>query len=352
MKAALLIYFIGSYTEYPIPDFGGIGHGIYTVQLNTETGELRTLHTMMARNPSYLVVSDDNQFLYCVNELDESETPKVGAYKINADNSLQFLNEQPIAGGYPCHIKTFGNNVLVACYATGNIHQFPVDASGKLGPAVQQYSHVGSSINSERQEAPHAHQIAVHPNGRDVYVCDLGIDIIKAYHFKGKNLVPNDIKDCKISKGSGPRHMVFDAAGNLGYVNNELTGTVSVLKRKEGSFDEEEIYSALPNDYIGLPSGSAIRIHPNGQFLYVANRKLEAISIFRIVKDKLEPIECQYTKGEELREFNITPDGNWLIACHQNSHDTAVYQIKEDGRLQERYRTKEILSPSCVVFNN
>ncbi|CAN0530864.1 unnamed protein product, partial [Scytosiphon promiscuus] len=57
--------------------------------------------------------------------------------------------------------------------------------------------------------------------------------------------------------------------------------------RKEGSFDEEEIYSALPNDFTGVPSGSAIRIHPNGQFLYVANRKLEAISIFRIYKDKL-----------------------------------------------------------------
>ena len=212
MKAALLILFIGSYTEYPIPGFGGIGHGVYTVQLNTETGELRTLHTMMARNPSYLVVSDDNQFLYCVNELDESETPKVGAYKINADNSLQFLNEQPIAGGYPCHIKTFGNNVLVACYATGNIHQFPVDASGKLGPAVQQYSHVGSSINSERQEAPHAHQIAVHPNGRDVYVCDLGIDIIKAYHFKGKNLVPNDIKDCNLAKPSNRTWIALIAA--------------------------------------------------------------------------------------------------------------------------------------------
>ena len=101
-------------------------------------------------------------------------------------------------------------------------------------------NHKGSSGKCERQEAPHAHQVAVHPNGKDVYVCDLGIDIIKAYHFKGNELVPNDIKDCKISKGSGPRHMVFNVAGNLGYVNNELTGTVSVLKRQEGSFDEDE----------------------------------------------------------------------------------------------------------------
>jgi 6-phosphogluconolactonase len=351
MKAALLIFFIGSYTEYPIPDFGGIGHGIYTVQLNTETGELTILHTMKARNPSYLVISDDNQFLYCVNEIDESENPKVGAYKINADYSLEFLNDQPIAGGYPCYIQTFGNNVLVACYATGNVIQFPLDVSGKLMKAKKEYQHKGSSINTARQEAPHAHQVAVHPNNEDIYVCDLGIDALKAYGFQRGELMPNEKNDVTISKGGGPRHLVFNKAGNLGYVNNELTGTVSVLQRKEGSFDELKVYSALPDDYSGVASGSAIRIHPNGQFLYVANRKLEAISIFRIDKDKLEPIDYQYTNGAELREFNITPDGKWLIACHQNSHDTVSYQIQEDGRLQERYRTKEILSPVCVVFD-
>ena len=61
----ILTFFIGSYTEYPIPGFGGIGHGIYSVELNTETGELRTLHTIKARNPSYLAISDDNQVFIC-----------------------------------------------------------------------------------------------------------------------------------------------------------------------------------------------------------------------------------------------------------------------------------------------
>ena len=59
-----------------IPSFGGIGHGIYTVQLNTENGELSTLHTERARNPSYLTISHDNRFLYCNTELDENENQK------------------------------------------------------------------------------------------------------------------------------------------------------------------------------------------------------------------------------------------------------------------------------------
>ncbi|MEM1134496.1 MAG: lactonase family protein [Bacteroidota bacterium] len=346
----MLTFFIGSYTEYPIPDFGGIGHGIYTVRLETETGELTTIHTENTRNPSYLAISNDNKFLYCNTELDESDNPKVKAYRINDDFSLEFLNEQPIAGGFPCHIAKHNNNILIACYATGNLLQFPLDKTGKLLECQKDYHHIGSSVNKARQEAPHAHQVVIHPNKEDIYVCDLGIDTLKAYHFKDTELVLNEKQDCEVSKGGGPRHMVFNTNGSLAYVLNELTGAVSVLQSTGGSFDELNTYSTLPNDYQGEPSGSAIRIHPNGQFLYAANRKLEAITIFSIVDNKLQLIDYQYTKGEEVREFNITPDGKWLIACHQNSHDTVVYRIKEDGKLIETYRTKEMLSPVCIVF--
>ena len=67
-------------------------------------------------------------------------------------------------------------------------------------------------------------------------------------------------------------------------------------------------------------------------------------------KGNLELIDYQFTNGNELREFNITPDGKWLIACHQNSNDTVVYQIKADGTLNETYRTKCIKTPVCVTY--
>lgn len=346
----MLTFFIGSYTEYPIPGFGGIGHGIYTIQLNTQTGKLKVLSSEPARNPSYLALSPDQEHLYCNTELDGKDSPHVRAYKVRKDFSLEFLNEQPIAGGYPCHLVAHQNSILVACYATGNVFQYPLDASGKLLPKAKQYDHKGSSVNKVRQEAAHAHQVSVHPNGKDVYVCDLGIDRVKAYQFKDGDLVPNPAKDCKIPKGNGPRHMVFDRKGDFAYVISELTSTVSVLQRNEGVFEVIKTYPTLPKDYTGVPSASAIRIHPNEKFLYVANRKWEGLTIFWIKENSLELIGYQNTNGDELREFNITPDGQWLIACHQNSHDTVVYRIEEDGSLKEQYRTKEILSPVCVVF--
>ncbi|NNK76187.1 MAG: beta-propeller fold lactonase family protein, partial [Maribacter sp.] len=59
-----LTFFIGSYTEYPTPGFGRKGEGIYTIQMNMETGKLTTVHAEKARNPSYLAISNDNNFLY------------------------------------------------------------------------------------------------------------------------------------------------------------------------------------------------------------------------------------------------------------------------------------------------
>ena len=352
MKTEILTFFIGSYTEYPVPGFGGTGRGIYTVELNIETGELKTLHSAFVRNPSYLAISEDNRILYCITELDEKDHPKVKAYRIKDDFSLEFLNEQRIKGGFPCHLAITGSNVLVACYMTGNVLQFPLDHTGALLPHAKNIQHQGSSINLKRQEAPHAHQVAIHPNHEDIYVCDLGIDTIKAYQIRHDELIPNEAKDCKVTVGGGPRHLVFDNDGRFAYLINELTGDVSVLIKRKGVLGEMGIYPALPEGYQGEAGGSAIRLHPNGRFLYVANRQLGAITVFNVQADHLTVIDYQYTGGEEIREFHITPDGQWLIACHQNSHDTVVYNIEENGKLTERYRTKEILSPVCIVFPN
>ena len=68
-----------------------------------------------------------------------------------------------------------------------------------------------------------------------------------------------------------------------------------------------------------------------------------------IIKLQLVGFHC--TRGKELREFNISPNGEWLIACHQNSYDIVVFRIIENGTLIEISRTKRILSPVCIVFS-
>ncbi len=349
---ALSTFYIGSYTQFLSPEIVGSGNGISTVQLNEETGELSVLHTKMTISPSYLSISADNNYLYCNTEVIEEENPVVQAFKINEDFSLEFLNEQPIKGGCPCHIEVLNKRVLVACYISGNLLEYPLDKSGKVMECTMNHQHSGSSVNLERQEAPHTHHVAIHPINNDVYVCDLGIDIVKAYEVVEGRLEPNLNKDIAIAKGSGPRHLVFDKDGRFGYVINELTGTVAVLKNKAGIFEQIGSYESLPESHTDTPSASAIRIHPNGELLYVANRKFDAITIFRIDGETLELIDHKKTGGKEIREFNVTPSGKWLVACHQNSNDTIVFRIQDNGKLSEVYRTQKVKTPVCVAFLN
>lgn len=346
----ILNFFIGSYTKMISPDFGGSGKGIYSVALNTETGDLQILHKTKVVNPAYLAISNDNNFLYTITEVLAKETPKVLAFKIKDDFSLEFINEQLISGDLPCHISYAHSSVVVSCYGSGNVLQFSVKSNGELLPFKTNHKHLGKSINSERQERPHAHQSVVLFNNKDVFVPDLGIDKLKAYVFINGELQSNNIKDVAIDQGNGPRHVVFSKNGMFGYLLNELTGNISVLKLVSGAFKSIDTYKTLPDSFTKTPSASAIRLHPNNKFLYAANRTLEAISLFKIKEGGLEFVSYTYTKGKTLREFNITPNGKHLIACHQDSNHIVVYKILEDGNLEEQYCTQEVFSPVCVTF--
>jgi len=343
------ILFIGSYTEMIAPNFGGHGEGIYAVALNDITGELKLLNTTQTTNASYLAISEDQSFLYAVKEVASEKKPVIKAFKINKDHTLQFLNEQSISGSLPCHIEYYNASVIVACYGTGNVLKYPLDSNGALLNCSHDFKHNGSSINKERQEAPHAHQTCIHPKQQVAFVPDLGIDKVKAYTLD-TDFGPLENRDITIPKGLGPRHLVFNSKGNIGYLINELTAAISILKKDNTGFKFYKNVKSLPDSFTETPSASAIRIHPNQNYLYAANRTLEAISIFKIIEDDLQLIAYQFTKGKTLREFNISPNGQWLIACLQDSDETIVYAINPDGTLSEKHRTHSIVSPVCVAF--
>ncbi|WPR72912.1 lactonase family protein [Flavobacterium sp. NG2] len=344
------IFYIGSYTEMLAPDFGGHGDGIYSVSLNTDIGEVNVLHRFQARNPSYLAISDDKKYLYSVTEVIYEKGPKIQAFEIQEDYSLQFVNELPIEGSLPCHITYANNCLLVSCYGSGNVLSFPTGDSGVLLENVSNNYHSGSSVNPLRQEGPHAHQAVFSAKESKVYVPDLGIDTVKVYKFNDGILSELISEEIFLTKGFGPRHMVFNKQGNLGYLVNELTAEVSVLKSVDQKFVQIKSYTSLPDDFNATPSASAIRMHPNGEFLYVGNRTLDAITVFKIEGEALKLVGYKKMSGKTVREFNISPDGKWLVACLQDSDIVTVYEIYSNGALFEKQTIDTVKSPVCVCF--
>ncbi len=347
-----MIIYTGSYTTEVLPGLEGFGEGISAFNLNENTGELTRLKVEENVNTAYLVISKDKQYLYSFQEIMPEKNPQVLAYKINKDKSLTLINKQPILGGLPCHINLMNNDktLLVACYWTGNIHVYQINADGSVNPHSQILQHEGSSVNKERQEAAHTHM--VYENNNQVFVPDLGIDKVVVYDIEGESALREAYR-IDTPLGSGPRHLVIHPKGNYGFLMNELTGDISILKLKGTKFQVIENINSLPKTYTGVPSGAAIKLSKDGKFLYCSNRGCEVISIFSFSEEigVLKLIAHQDVFGKTPRDFDLSSCGNWLLVANQDSFTIEVFKIDTTtGLLNKVTSNSEYKSISCLQF--
>jgi 6-phosphogluconolactonase len=164
-----------------------------------------------------LAVHPNHRFLYTVNEISNfaaSAAPRAegrAASRPSIDaktGRLTQLNAVSSKGGGPTHlsIDPSGKWIAAANYGGGSVVLFPVHADGNLGEATGFVQHTGSSL-TPRQAAPHAHGAYFSPDGRFVFVCDLGLDKIMAYRVDPASgaLTPLDPAFVSLKAGSGAK---------------------------------------------------------------------------------------------------------------------------------------------------
>ena len=99
--------------------------------------------------------------------------------------------------------------------------------------------------------------------------------------------------------------------------------------------------------------GSAdIHLSPDGRFLYASNRlKEDGIAIFAVQADgTLTPAGYQPT-GIHPRNFNITPNGKYLLAACRDSNVIQVYERNaENGLLTDTHLDIRVDKPVCIQF--
>jgi 6-phosphogluconolactonase len=345
------LVYIGTYTRPP-------SKGIYVWRFQPSSGKLTPLGLAAeTSNPTFLAVAPNQRFLYAANE---DKTGTIGAFAIDAANGqLKLLNSVPSRGSGPCHVAVdpHGKWVFAANYNSGSVAVFPVHEDGTLGEATGFVQHVGSSVNAQRQSGPHAHSANLSPDGRWLFVADLGLDRILTYRLdavKG-TLSPGDPPFTKIAPGSGPRHMAFGKDGRFAYAIDEMLATVTVFRYNSarGSLQELQTAQVTPEAYTGPKSGAEIAVDPAGKFLYASNRGDSTIAVFRIDADQgtLTLVERVSTQGKTPRNFAIDPSGAFLFAANQDSGNVVEFKIDPaTGRLAPAGTVLELASPVCVVF--
>lgn len=142
----------------------------------------------------------------------------------------------------------------------------------------------GRGPNSERQEAAHIHQAVLSPNGRWLYACDLGSDMVWLLDLSEEKLhVKTGIPT---PAGSGPRHLIFHPNLPFVYVLCELESKLITYEIDPftGLLEMISQTDTLPSGSTAKSAGAAIRIHPSMKALYVSNRNHDSITVYSITK--------------------------------------------------------------------
>lgn len=276
-----------------------------------------------------------------------------------ATGSLKFLNRVSSGGNDPIHpiVDKTGKILFVANYESGSVASFAIRPDGSIGAMTGFDQHHGSSVDSERQQGPHAHEVVVSPDNRFLFVPDLGLDRIVIYRIDEakRSFAPNNPAYVAVRGGLGPRHFAFAPGGRFAYAVCEMGSSVVAFSydRESGALTPIQTISTLPAGFSGEDNSAEIQIDKSGRFLYTSNRGQNTITEFQIDRStgKLTAVQNISTEGKTPRNFVIDPTGRYLLAANQDSNNIVLFEIDSaTGRLTPANQIEEIATPVCLLF--
>jgi 6-phosphogluconolactonase len=346
---------VGTYTS-------GKSKGIYSFRFDTETGDLQPLAAPAeTANPSYLVVSPDEKFVYAVNELHGcgNEQGAVSAFRFDAaSGALTFINQVASLGEDPCNLSLSpdGQNLFVANYSSGNLSALAVRADGSLAGPVETLSHVGHGPNPERQKAAHVHMVLPSPDNQFLFATDLGEDRVYAYRCEpGSQAFP--LRQAEppftvVAPGAGPRHLAFSQDGRFVYLIEEMAEGVVAFKRHAARLEPIQTVRVADEPWPDDTGAAALHFSPDGKFLYASNRaNANELAIYSVDTQAgtLTPVGHQASLGKKPRDFCIDPTGRFLLVANQDSDNVVIFRPDlQTGILTPTGKSVEVGSPVCL----
>ncbi len=349
-----LTFYVGTYTQKE-GHVDGKGDGIYKMTFQPATLDLRVTDTIRGMtNPSFVALSPDHNVLYAVNEISPG-TDAIGRFEAYDLRPATFGQRQASVGTAshaPCHISLDKNAQLaVVCnYLGGMVCAFPLPLGDGTDRQLIRLPDLPKS--HPRQESSHPHSSVFSPDGRFVYVADLGVDHVMIYRYDQakRRLEPAETPFLELPDASGPRHMAFSPDGKILYILNELSSTVAVTRVQDnGALQIEQVITTLPASFQGANTTADLHRSKDGRWLYASNRGHNSIAVFRIDgMGKLESAGEVDTHGKTPRNFHLTDDGNWLLVANQDTGNISLYDLRK-GDLPVFVKSVDVGTPVCIV---
>jgi 6-phosphogluconolactonase (cycloisomerase 2 family) len=274
---------------------------------------------------------------------------------------------QPVAlPSRPIHVSVdrTGTHVLVAYNDPSSLTVHQINADGTLGAQVKEPAGLDTGI--------YAHQIRTDPSNRSVFLVTRGNGpakdkpedrgAVKVFSYKDGVLENR----ASIAPNGGvnfqPRHLDFHPAQPWVYVSLERQAKLQMYRlTKDASLEPLPAFTTSsltdPNRKTLRQNAGTLHVHPNGQYLYQANRSAavddkghaidgggeNTIAVYSINQQTGEPTRIQNvdTHGAEPRTFALDPSARILVAGNQTAvtgaqavpASLALFRIRTDGKL-------------------
>ena len=168
-------------------------------------------------------------------------------------------------------------------------------------------------------------------------------------------------------RGYGPRHLDFHPTKPWMYVSIETQNRMHMHRLQRGKPQQEVVFDKTtllePNNIRSRQAASTVHVHPNGRFLYGANRSQDVVDfngnpvykggensivVYALNPQTGEPTAIQHIETQKLhpRTFHIDPSGRLLVAQHNlpvnvRENDAvrtvkaglSVFRMTPDGKL-------------------
>ena len=294
------------------------------------------------------------------------------AVRVGADGALALHGEPQPLPSRPIHhcVDRAGAYALCAFNNPSNITVNRINSDGTIGMRVAQAANVDVGI--------YAHQVTMTPSNRRVVFPARGNDArggnaedpgaIKVYGFKDGQLTQAaNLVGGKNGFDYRPRHVDYHPTKPWLYANIESQNEMH-MHRIDGDDiaavpDFMKTTLVGPRDPKQHQTTSAIHVHPNGRFVYTANRAdstvefngkkvfvggENSIAVFAIDQTTGEPTRIQSVDPQthHVRTFSIDPSGRLLVTASirdmwvKDGNDVrvapaamSVFRIGGDGKL-------------------